>query len=496
MRTLTLVGSNRQGLAPFADLPASQMLSAVGGNCGNVLFEDAVLSLFEDQEIVNWGEFVAASPRRWSGFDQIVIPCANQVGPHTDMGRFGEALRKADRPVIAIGLGAQGSDVAQTVVEVGKGTLSWLQALHDLRPVSDQPNISTRGRWSQRVLAQLGVPSTSAACPSVLLDGRFVEASGRPRAVVPETEGLSVAIAAGHTDWPRMKETERQLIAILNASTGRTSYIAQSDTALLSGYREKESVEKFRSYGMPMNTYADAFAFLRRNLTHFRDTPSWVMHLAAFDLVLGARFHGVMAGSLAGRPSLALAADARVWELALSSGLPAIAPQQLHDCDLGALTKALTIWSERGARRRSAAKAELMDFLASNLQIDQEGERASGPTTDAAAAAESEFQACNLEREPGLTGSGPCKLRGRIESASNGRVSGWAVCDEHPNAQVLAVLHDSKGAMATIRCGTYREDLVVAGVSSGFSGFNMVSVACQGVRSLTLRDCYGTEAHL
>ena len=77
-----------------------------GGNTGNVAFVNAIAShLSGEVSFVSWN--TPPEHLRRAG-DVVVIACANQLGPHTDLGRTADNLDKAGLPILALGLGVQG----------------------------------------------------------------------------------------------------------------------------------------------------------------------------------------------------------------------------------------------------------------------------------------------------------------------------------------------------------------------------------------------------
>jgi len=326
----------------------------------------------------------------------------------------------------------------------------------------------------------------TTACPSVMaLSGSGSGSSHVARDEGP-SEGWQLCVTAGHTDWPQLREVEQRLVATLALTSGRAAYVAQSDVAILGlGQEVEDSLEKFRRYAMPSNTIDDSRRFVRRSWAAFTDAESWIKSLAGCDLVLGCRFHGVMAGVLAGAPSLVLAPDARVWELALSSGVPVIGPAQYLETELLDLRDSIRSMGISGTLRMQEAQTELVQFLSGNqISISRSVADSRGDQLS---------DECALSREPGMEGRGSCRLRGRIEHGGE-KISGWATCASHGEASVLALIRDGAGNSIAVRAMRFRSDLVRSGISNGFSGFSFRSQSRVKLDSLELVDAFGNPA--
>ena len=80
------------------------LMSSVGGNTGNLAFRSGLSRHLVNPVHLPWDTPVDVI--RAAG-DVIVLPLANQLGPHTDLGREAQKIHDIDMPVVAVGLGAQ-----------------------------------------------------------------------------------------------------------------------------------------------------------------------------------------------------------------------------------------------------------------------------------------------------------------------------------------------------------------------------------------------------
>jgi acyl-CoA synthetase (AMP-forming)/AMP-acid ligase II len=116
----------------YCTRPTADLYRQTGLNTGNLAFIYAVLSHLQNEvTLLPWH----ASPEQYEAVDIIVIPCANQLGKHTDLGRHAELLRKSGKPVVAIGLGAQ-AEVLGSDIELTEGTATWVETIRAWRAVA------------------------------------------------------------------------------------------------------------------------------------------------------------------------------------------------------------------------------------------------------------------------------------------------------------------------------------------------------------------------
>jgi hypothetical protein len=125
MRRPVILGGNPY-IADIFSKTAKNLFDETGGNSGNLAFQYAIAShLRENVRLLPWG---ASADQVRSAGDIVVLPLANQLGSHTDLGSAAAHLEEIKLPVIGIGLGAQAA--AQGLeVELKPGTQKWLQSL-------------------------------------------------------------------------------------------------------------------------------------------------------------------------------------------------------------------------------------------------------------------------------------------------------------------------------------------------------------------------------
>ena len=303
---------------------ADHLFRLCGGNTGNFAFVFALHQLLSHHETTIEGWTVDPA-RIKDRYDLIVFACANQLGPHTDLGWLADRLDAMDRPILAIGLGAQAADTSRPV-ELTPGTRRWLDVIAAHAPAS-YPNIAVRGPYTQSQLQHFGhaARGTVIGCPSNYIN---------PDPVLGETivrwraeHGITrIAVPAGLHLWPALKAIEQHLVSLVEDCGGL--YVAQSEIDMIRLARDEagavapDVLESIRAYIHPDLNTADFVRWMRRYATTFIDAPSWSDAMRKFDFVVGPRFHGVMLAIQAGVPGGVIAHDSRTLELCQTLAIP------------------------------------------------------------------------------------------------------------------------------------------------------------------------------
>jgi hypothetical protein len=302
--------------------PAEHLFKYCGGNTGNFAFVFALHRLLSpDVEIVPWHVDPGFVRER---YDALVIACANQLGSHTDLQGIGDRLDQMDRPIIAVGLGAQAGTTSQAV-ELTDGTRRWLDVIAAHAPTS-APNIGARGAYTLSQLERLGHGDRSVVigCPSNFINPS--ETLGQSIAQKHSGPIDRIAVAAGLQLWPGLQKIEENLADIVEQCGG--IYIAQSEIDMLRLARDEidaiapEELERLRAYIRPKLSTAEFIRWARRHAVAYIDAASWTDAMRKFDFVTGPRFHGVMMAIQAGVPGGVIAHDSRTLELCQTIGIP------------------------------------------------------------------------------------------------------------------------------------------------------------------------------
>lgn len=293
----------------------------VGHNTGNLAFHHAIRhQLGITSPSVPWGgdlEKIDAAG------DVAVLPCANQIGSHLNYGGLASKFENIKQPMIAIGLGAQGG-LDGKIPEVPQGSLDWLRAIADHSGTS-APNIAVRGQFTFDVLEKYGLAEKAVVlgCPTLFINPdpelglRIAKNIRTPK---------KIAVASGHQRWLHLAKIEASLARMVSATHG--SYIGQSPLEMVKLTRgegnqlDEQSIKACRDYALPELDISEFIEWSNRYGNVFFDISSWMEHYKKFDLVIGARIHGVMLALQAGVPALCIAHDSRTLELCQTMRVP------------------------------------------------------------------------------------------------------------------------------------------------------------------------------
>jgi hypothetical protein len=311
---------------------ADHLFKLCGGNTGNFAFVFALHQLLSPNvDVVPWDASPETVKERC---DIIIFACANQLGPHSDLGWLADRLAQMDRPIIAIGLGAQARDTSHSI-ELTEGTRRWLDVIAAHAP-SSNPNIGVRGVYTLSQLERLGHGAKGAVvgCPS-----NFINPSrtlGRSIAKNYSAGNIDrVAVPAGLHLWPSLQRIEECLADLVETCSG--IYVVQSEIDMIRLARDEgdavapDDLEKIRAYVRPKLNTAEFVRWMHRYAVTFIDAASWSDAMRKFDFVVGPRFHGVMMGIQAGVPGAVIAHDSRTLELCDTIGVPARDHRELTD---------------------------------------------------------------------------------------------------------------------------------------------------------------------
>jgi len=320
MKSLFVLGlPNRVNDGAF--LPTETLYDRVGHNSGNLAFQFAVASHFGNSaKVVGWG----ADPKIINTMGDIgVLPAANQFGAHVDYTKLGERFSELTCRIVMIGLGAQ-SDVDGKIPEVPEGTVNWVREIAKRSP-EGVPNISTRGAFTKKVLEHFGFEGNVVAlgCPSLFINpdpdlGQKIASNLRTF--------KRIAVPAGHQNWKHLRHIEASLARIMTATDG--SYVGQHALPMMqltrgeARHMDEADLRACRDYACPEMDLEEFTRWSERHGNLFFDVQSWMEHYRRFDLVIGARIHGVMLALQAGIPGVVVAHDSRTLELCQTMMVP------------------------------------------------------------------------------------------------------------------------------------------------------------------------------
>lgn len=310
----------------YSQMTTQQLDGPVGGNVGNLVFLNAIARQLDIQKGPDWSH----EPK---GKGLAVIPCANQLGAHTDMDFFGALVEKTERAVVAIGLGAQ-SRAFEEIPQITKGTLRWLKAVVEKAPNPGHPNISLRGPFTQKVMEHYGFGNAGVVlgCPSLFTNGyrqlgrKIAKNFRKPK---------RVAIAAGNYHVPDLGKLEASLAKMAAETHG--VYIVQHPMGMKKAARNEVADmtpwerKTFHNYALPDFSEEEEREWIHKYPRIFYNVDAWLEELRHADFVVGPRIHGVVLGLQAGVPSVCLAIDSRTRELCETMKVPWVDARQFKD---------------------------------------------------------------------------------------------------------------------------------------------------------------------
>ncbi len=314
------------GSDPFVkngDLLSTEALfDAVGGNTGNLAFNYAMVTqVAQPTAFVSLASSAAEIRER---ADVLVMPLANQLGPHTDLGDVARRLEEIGLPIVGIGLGAQAVST-NAKLKLTPGTERWLKTIADHRP-GKAPNIGVRGQFTLEQLDERGIGSSAVVtgCPSnfIQFNPNFLSDIAQKQRVLPSR----IAVAAGIPFLPALAKLESDMADLIQQEPG--GYIVQHNLKMLWLARGEldrlppEQQELFRGYIRPGLSMEEFRHWCVRHAVAYFDAERWMTELKSYDFVVGTRFHGAMLAIQAGTPAGCISHDSRTAELCETMAIP------------------------------------------------------------------------------------------------------------------------------------------------------------------------------
>lgn len=298
-------------------------------NLGNQLFVHAL------ESIVQTSGTMPRLPQgdRFLGIDRshvLLAPMSNHISAHVDLARTHPHLSSSPCQVILIGLGMQ-CEVGEDPVPP-QGTLSWLNKL-----LESGGGIWTRGDDTSTFLRSQGITSSSSiGCPSLFISPDLSLGSTIACRVQQFLrDGVSrIGIAAGNPLGQNGKklEAEKRLVGLIKDIEG--AYIVQHPIHLIAASIGWHSCvpntvwARFQQTLFQDWSLVDVQHWFLKYSRFYVDVSQWLLSLKSFDLVVGARIHGVQAALQSGVPAVCLTHDKRTKELCTKMCIPSLSIEQ------------------------------------------------------------------------------------------------------------------------------------------------------------------------
>lgn len=305
----------------------------VGHNNGNLAFVHAVRTQLDGE--IRYFPWHTKGAVLSETCDIVVIPCANQLGKHTNLGGLAKNISEVTVPVIAIGLGAQSRDF-NADVELSEGTRAWLDALIENGRRHAIQNIYTRGPYTTEQIQKLtSFETVAGGCPSHFMNpnpdlgmriARKWEADPLPR---------RIAVAGGHESWADTRKIEQQLIAAMMDPLMPGCYIVQSMGAMIQISRgdfdvmDQDKLARIHKHTVPHYTLDEFKQWALTYARSYYDVNAWMDELRRHDLLIGPRFHGAQLAIQAERMACTVTIDTRTEEMCRETGVPFLPASEL-----------------------------------------------------------------------------------------------------------------------------------------------------------------------
>ena len=361
------------GTSPYlpdaAYLSADELSHQSGGNTGNLMFCHAIARMTgAGPESIPWGGSLdGLDPLA----DLLVLPLANQLGAHVDLGALADKMMQSKIPMVGLGLGAQGPMGGVDAAAIPPGTWKWLRVVLE-RSVGGKPNVALRGEETLRVIEAQGLAEgcVVTGCPS-----NFLHPSATLGREISRRRANSVkriAVPAGNPFLSQHSLLEQSLRGLVESTNG--TYVCQHPIDMLRLAKleyntiERSIFTRYRSYIHPELDDDDFLGWFRSYAHAYASVPEWIAAMARHDMVIGTRIHGVMAGIQAGVPSVCLCIDSRTRELCQTMAIPhADANDHRDGISIDAIQAILDDWDGRQYDdNRQALGHRLAGFLHNN----------------------------------------------------------------------------------------------------------------------------------
>lgn len=357
-------------LGLYSNMEFDYLYNGIGHNNGNLAFVYAVASHIKNP-VRFFGWSTSAETLRENA-DIVVIPCANQLGRHTDYGAMANNLENSGLPIVAIGLGAQ-ADSYDRDIELSDGTLRWARAIAHANG-SSSSNIYTRGAYTSAQLDKLGITgSIAGGCPSYFINqapglGHKIHAKWSQMALP-----RSISVAAGHQAWMKTREIEHQLIGLMMDPIAPGQYVVQSMSEMVKISRgifddiDQNALKAVHNHTVPHYSFEEFKVWCRNHVRSFYDVPAWMDSLRRYDLAVGTRYHGVALALQAEQMGITVTIDSRTRELCENTGVPHVDATQLTTPITRVSLKKLIKFDPKAYDlHRSVCASRYLDFLAAN----------------------------------------------------------------------------------------------------------------------------------
>lgn len=286
--------------------------SSVGGNTGNMAFLHAILLTVKGILPLTERPIAEADIKIWG--------CSNFIAPNRDMKVNNSPIYLDGKPMVAIGLGAQGL-LSGEPFSIPENTIEWVKTLRALAP-NRHCNISVRGKYTYDLLKlnNLHDGAVVLGCPSLFI-APHKHLGEKIKRKLNNSNLRFIGIAPGNplTLSKQCIEIESWLVELLNRHGGTMLVQHPLELWQLSvGHSAELSISVLNDIRLKIAPHLNNEEFLiwyKTRARSFHDVTSWLYYLRGLDLVVSMRIHGAQLALQSGTPALCIAIDSRQVEL-------------------------------------------------------------------------------------------------------------------------------------------------------------------------------------
>jgi hypothetical protein len=286
-----------------------------GGNTGNLVHLNAYEKVLHNHSL---NSFHFSDARFINSQDLLLIKCANQIGKHfVPSDLLFNFIEQINIPIIMCCLGTQHHNFNDLDILPQNNRWPELLKIISSKRISEHPNISVRGEYSQKVLNFYGIESSITGCVSTML---FRDNLGTHLKNKYNNKKIANACVAGNNPYNQASAwLEKELKLITEEYNG--VHIAQSPLIIFSLiHGENVEIPDSISAIYQMDN-EDLRRWFVRYGRMFYNTNDWSSVMKLYDLVIGTRYHGVAIGLQNEIIGTIFTIDSRTKELAITNGI-------------------------------------------------------------------------------------------------------------------------------------------------------------------------------
>ncbi|MGN1444595.1 MAG: polysaccharide pyruvyl transferase family protein [Acutalibacteraceae bacterium] len=290
----------------------------MGGNSGNWLYQYSLYrALLTDEtvqiDIINVAQSISKKYADYVNetYDMFILPLANAFKNSFawELRELTTFIKRLKIPCIVIGVGIQIKNLGAKFIDHYSDTEA---AKEFVKAVLDKSSmIGVRGESTAEFFSDMGFQAekdfTVIGCPSMYMYG----------SKLPQTKPFTYSDSGLYLYTSKVEHENKKIVTMFDSFVKEHpnyKYAPQRLRDMILYYYGREYVSK----GADENRF-----FKPENVVVFTSVPQWINYLNSnIDLSIGTRLHGNIISVLSGVPSLIIATDQRVNELAEYHNIP------------------------------------------------------------------------------------------------------------------------------------------------------------------------------